>query len=143
LPDASLRFQITLLEVLHGIDYQVTQPGEGPIARPGDMVEMHYVAYIVGRHEAYDSSYTHRKPLSFRIGDGQVIVGWELGVSGMARGEKRTLTIPPYLAYGSRGAGKLIPPNAALQYEIELLRILPDGSDDSSFTRRTLPGSGW
>lgn len=142
LPPGPLQFQIALLEVLPGVTHEVTQPGVGRIALPGDAVEMQYVASLVGSDHPYDNTYQRHTPLRFRIGTGEVIPGWELGVAGMREGEKRRLTIPPYLAYGSRGAGSLIPPDATLTVDVELVRILDDARNNNTLTRATLPRAG-
>ncbi|MCC6680050.1 MAG: FKBP-type peptidyl-prolyl cis-trans isomerase [Phycisphaeraceae bacterium] len=143
LPDATLQFQITLLEVLPGVEHEVLHAGAGRIARPGDAVEFNYVTYVEGRADPCDDSATRGRPLRCRIGDNQLIPGWELGLIGMAEGEKRVLVIPPYLAYGARGAGALIPPDATLSVEIELLRILSDTTSEALLTQRpTLPRLG-
>lgn len=137
LPDGPLQFEIALLEVLPGVTHDVLTPGDGRIALPGDAVEMQFVASIAGTDRPYDNSYERAAPLRFRIGTGQVIPGWELGVAGMREGEKRRLTIPSYLAYGSRGAGTLIPPDATLNVDVELVRILPDdGVNNDKLSRR-------
>jgi FKBP-type peptidyl-prolyl cis-trans isomerase len=95
--------------------------GTGATAVPGDTVTVHYLG-MFPNGQKFDSSHDRNQPFSFRIGAGQVIAGWEQGVPGMRVGGKRRLTIPPDLAYGSRGQG-VIPPNATLVFEIDLLSI--------------------
>lgn len=96
--------------------------GKGAEAKTGDTVSVHYVGKLLDGTE-FDSSKKHGKPFDFPLGAGQVIKGWDQGVVGMKVGGKRKLVIPPSLAYGPRGAGGLIPPNATLSFEVELLEI--------------------
>ncbi len=94
-------------------------PGEAKI---GDTVSVHYE----GRLEdgtVFDSSYTRGEPIAFVLGQGQVIQGWEQGILGMKEAEKKTLTIPPELAYGEAGRPPVIPPNATLIFDVELVKI--------------------
>ncbi len=123
LPETTLQFDIELAGVLPGVRYTTDTPGTGTIARPGDTVRVHYRAYIGKDQSAYDSTYGRGDPIEFRIGAGQVIPGWELGVIGMSEGERRTITIPPYLGYGERGAAGVIPPGATLRYTVELVQV--------------------
>lgn len=95
--------------------------GTGATAVSGDTVTVHYVGTFTNGQK-FDSSYDRNQPFAFRVGAGQVIAGWDQGVPGMRVGGKRRLTIPPDLAYGSRGQGP-IPPNSTLVFEIELLSI--------------------
>ncbi len=95
--------------------------GEGPEATAGQRVSVNYRGTLENGKE-FDSSY-ERGPFSFPLGAGQVIKGWDEGVAGMKVGGKRKLVIPPELGYGSRGAGGVIPPNATLVFEVELLSI--------------------
>ena len=96
--------------------------GNGAIASTGKRVSVHYKG-MLSDGDVFDASRPQDKPFSFEIGAGQVISGWELGVSGMKVGEVRKLTIPPKLGYGARGVGDAIPPNATLVFEIELLDV--------------------
>ncbi len=123
LPDTALLFDIELVGVLPGIRFTTDTLGHGSIARPGDTVQVHYRAFIGRTTTAYDSSYDRGEPIEFRIGAGEVIQGWELGVIGMSEGETRTIEIPPYLGYGERGAAGVIPPGAELRYIIELVKV--------------------
>lgn len=123
LPDATVRFDIELVGVLPGVRSTTVKKGHGTIARPGDTVSVHYRAYLDRENTAYDSTYDRGEPLEFRIGTGEVIQGWDLGVIGMAEGETRTVEIPPYLGYGRRGAAGVILPNTTLRYTVELIRV--------------------
>lgn len=96
--------------------------GEGKEAKSGDTVVMNYKGTLVDGTK-FDSSYDRNQPFTTKIGVGQVIKGWDEGVPGMKIGGKRKLTIPPDLGYGSAGAGGVIPPNATLIFEVELLDI--------------------
>lgn len=96
--------------------------GKGPAAKAGDTVQVHYVGTLTdGR--TFDSSRNAGRPFSFTLGRGQVIQGWDFGVAGMQLGGHRKLTIPAAEGYGTRGAGGVIPPNATLIFEVELLSI--------------------
>ncbi len=95
--------------------------GDGAEATPGQKVSVNYRGSLTNGKE-FDSSYG-RGPFTFPLGAGQVIKGWDEGVSGMKVGGKRELVIPPELGYGSRGAGGVIPPNATLVFEVELLEV--------------------
>lgn len=99
------------------------QVGSGAEAKSGDKVEVHYTGWLTNG-TCFDSSHKRNQPFSFVLGEGRVIKGWDQGVSGMKVGGKRKLTIPPHLGYGSRGAGGVIPPDAELIFEVELLRIV-------------------
>ena len=97
--------------------------GDGPEAKSGDNVTVHYRGTLTDGTK-FDASYDRGQPFPFRLGGGQVIKGWDQGVAGMKVGGKRKLTIPPDLGYGARGAGGgVIPPNATLVFEVELLKV--------------------
>jgi FKBP-type peptidyl-prolyl cis-trans isomerase len=96
--------------------------GSGATAQAGQSVVVHYTGWLTNGQK-FDSSVDRNDPFDFRLGAGQVIPGWDQGVAGMQVGGKRKLTIPPDLAYGSRGAGGVIPPNATLVFEVELLAV--------------------
>lgn len=122
-PDGVLRFDIELVAVLPSIRYTREAPGEGEIAGPGDIVQVHFLAYLNREQTCYDSTYDRGEPAEFRVGTGEVIPGWDMGVMGMTEGEKRTIEIPSYLGYGPRGAAGIIPPGANLRYTVELVRV--------------------
>lgn len=95
--------------------------GQGPEATRGKTVEVHYTGWLLDGTQ-FDSS-VGDAPFTFRLGAGEVIEGWDRGVAGMRVGGKRKLTLPPELAYGARGAPPVIPPNATLVFEVELLAV--------------------
>ena len=101
---------------------EIVTEGNGTTASTGNRVSVHYKGMLADG-DVFDESGPPGKPFSFEIGAGEVIPGWEQGVSGMKVGEVRKLTIPPKLGYGSGGAGDTIPPNATLVFEIELLDV--------------------
>ena len=114
------------IKALVSVDEKV---GEGAEATWGHNVVVHYTGWIYDekrsqkRGREFDSSRDRNEPLPFKIGGSQVIKGWEEGVNGMKVGGRRTLTIPPDLAYGAAGLGELIPPDATLIFDIELLDV--------------------
>ena len=103
--------------------------GAGAEARPGMMVSVHYTGWLYDpsapetRGKKFDSSKDRGEPFEFQLGKGDVIAGWDEGVAGMKVGGARTLVIPPALGYGARGAGGVIPPNATLKFDVELLGV--------------------
>jgi FKBP-type peptidyl-prolyl cis-trans isomerase len=98
------------------------RPGTGAEAKAGNKVSVHYVGTLTNGTK-FDSSRDRGKPFEFSLGAGQVIKGWDQGVAGMKVGGLRKLTIPPSLGYGARGAGGVIPPNATLIFEVELIKV--------------------
>ena len=106
-----------------GLRYMDHIVGEGSEAIVGNTVKVHYSGYLMNGTK-FDSSHDKGSPFRFTLGQNQVIKGWEEGVLGMKVGTKRTLIIPSELGYGSRGAGGVIPPNATLMFEVELVHIL-------------------
>jgi FKBP-type peptidyl-prolyl cis-trans isomerase FkpA len=105
-----------------GLKYEDLTEGTGQEAKAGDTVEVHYTGWLTNGTK-FDSSLDRRSPFSFKLGARRVIAGWDEGVAGMKVGGKRKLTIPPELGYGARGAGGVIPPNAELIFEVELLKV--------------------
>ena len=105
-----------------GLQYEDVQEGSGTGAKSGDTVDVHYTGWLTNGKK-FDSSLDRNRPFSFKLGAGQVIQGWDEGVAGIKEGGKRKLTIPPELGYGKRGAGGVIPPDATLVFEVELLKI--------------------
>jgi FKBP-type peptidyl-prolyl cis-trans isomerase FkpA len=109
-----------------GLQYEDTVLGDGDTAAAGQHVRVHYTGWLFEdgeQGEQFDSSKDRGDPFSFRLGAGMVIQGWDEGVVGMQVGGCRTLIIPPELGYGKRGAGGVIPPNATLKFEVELLSV--------------------
>jgi FKBP-type peptidyl-prolyl cis-trans isomerase FkpA len=112
-----------------GLSYEDTVPGTGAEAAAGQRVRVHYTGWLHDpaaanqRGRKFDSSKDRNDPFVFGLGQGQVIRGWDEGVQGMKVGGTRVLTIPPELGYGARGAGGVIPPNATLVFEVELLAV--------------------
>ena len=122
-----------------GLQYQEVRVGSGATARAGQDVAVHYTGWLLDRRvrqdvvvhyragcptgSKFDSSHDRGKPFTFGLGRGQVIAGWDEGVEGMQIGGMRKLTIPPQLGYGEFGAGGVIPPNATLVFEVELIDV--------------------
>ena len=109
-----------------GLQYKDTVVGDGAEATKGQTVTVHYTGWLYKDGEQgakFDSSRDRNDPFDFPLGAGMVIKGWDEGVQGMKIGGKRSLIIPPELGYGARGAGGVIPPNATLLFEVELLGV--------------------
>ena len=109
-----------------GLQYTDEVVGTGPQPANGQTVNVHYTGWLYDngtKGRKFDSSRDRGQPFSFKLGAGMVIAGWDQGVATMHVGGKRTLILPPDLGYGSRGAGGVIPPNATLMFDVELLSI--------------------
>ena len=109
-----------------GLKIQDTKVGTGATPKAGQTCVMHYTGWLYengAKGQKFDSSVDRGQPFEFQIGRGMVIKGWDEGVASMKVGGKRTLIIPPELGYGARGAGGVIPPNATLMFEVELLAV--------------------
>ena len=109
-----------------GLQITDNKVGEGPSPQPGQVCIMHYTGWLYKdgqKGDKFDSSVDRNEPFEFPIGKRRVIAGWDEGVATMKVGGKRTLIIPPELGYGARGAGGVIPPNATLIFDVELLGL--------------------
>ena len=105
-----------------GLKYDDITEGDGDVATAGQMVTVHYTGWLTDGSK-FDSSKDRNDPFRFKLGAGNVIRGWDEGVAGMKIGGTRKLTIPAHLGYGAQGAGGVIPPNATLVFEVELLGL--------------------
>ncbi len=116
-------------EIVPGLSYKTVTAGHGDVAQAGQVAVVHYTGWLYdedaadNRGDKFDSSVDRGQHFEFPIGAGRVIQGWDRGVAGMRVGEVRELTIAPELAYGSRGAGDVIPPDATLVFEVELAAL--------------------
>jgi peptidylprolyl isomerase len=117
---------MAMMTTSSGLSYEDTRAGTGATPMKGQTCAMHYTGWLWengAKGAKFDSSHDRGKPFLFAIGMGRVIGGWDEGVSSMQVGGARTLLIPPNLGYGERGAAGVIPPNATLLFEVELLEI--------------------
>jgi FKBP-type peptidyl-prolyl cis-trans isomerase len=115
-----------VIEMPNGLKYTDDKTGDGTEATAGKKVSVHYTGWLSdngAKGKKFDSSVDRGQPFQFTLGAHQVIAGWDEGVAGMKVGGKRTLVIPPDLGYGARGAGGVIPPNATLIFDVELLGV--------------------
>jgi FKBP-type peptidyl-prolyl cis-trans isomerase len=113
-------------EMPNGLKYTDSKAGNGDTATAGKKVSVHYTGWLSdngAKGKKFDSSVDRGQPFQFTLGAQQVIAGWDQGVAGMKVGGTRTLIIPPELGYGVRGAGGIIPPNATLIFDVELLGV--------------------
>jgi FKBP-type peptidyl-prolyl cis-trans isomerase len=106
------------------LDIKTTKPGTGPAAKAGDTISVDYIGTLADGGKEFDRSKPD-KPLTLKLGAGQVIRGWDQGLVGMKAGEKRRLTIPASMAYGPRGMPPIIPPNSALVFDVTMEKIAP------------------
>lgn len=110
-------------KAVSGIQIEDVVVGEGTEAKKGNKVSVNYLGTLATNGQKFDSSYDRNQPFTFKLGSGQVIEGWEKGIVGMKEGGKRILTIPPDKAYGPNGYPPVIPPNATLKFEVELIEV--------------------
>ena len=115
--------ELEVITTASGLKYADEKVGDGAEAKKGQVVRVHYTGYLTNGTK-FDSSRDRGEPFEFKLGAGMVIKGWDEGVAGMKVGGKRKLQIPPELGYGKRGAGKVIPPDAELIFDVELLEVL-------------------
>lgn len=123
-PAAAAQSQV--IEMPDGLKYTDNKIGDGAAATPGAKVSVHYTGWLYkdgAKGAKFDSSLDRGQPFEFTLGAHQVIAGWDEGVAGMKVGGERTLIIPPELGYGARGAGGVIPPNATLMFDVQLLKV--------------------
>jgi peptidylprolyl isomerase len=121
-----VRAEEQMTKSLTGLQYKDAKVGTGATAKVGQTAAVHYTGWLYNNGEKgkkFDSSRDRGQPFEFPLGQGQVIKGWDEGVEGMKVGGKRTLVIPPELGYGARGAGGVIPPNAWLIFDVELVGV--------------------
>jgi len=112
--------EVKTVTTASGLQYIDVVVGSGDTPSQGAMVSVHYTGWLTSGKK-FDSSYDRNAPFRFKLGQGQVIKGWDEGVASMSKGGKRRLILPPELAYGTRGAGNTIPPDATLVFDVELI----------------------
>ena len=125
-PDATQKGESKMHKTPSGLEFEDIKEGTGATPKPGQVCVMNYTGWLWengAKGKKFDSSLDRGTPFEFPIGQGRVIKGWDEGVATMKVGGKRVLLIPPQLAYGARGAGGVIPPNATLIFEVELLGV--------------------
>jgi peptidylprolyl isomerase len=125
-PAASDKKESKMTKTPSGLQYEDTVAGTGASPKTGQTCVMHYTGWLYengAKGKKFDSSLDRGQPFEFPIGQGRVIQGWDEGVATMKVGGKRTLVIPPAIGYGARGAGGVIPPNATLLFEVELVGV--------------------
>lgn len=111
------------IRTVNGIQIEDVEVGDGAEAKRGNTVSVNYLGTLATNGRKFDSSYDRNEPFTFKLGSGQVIEGWEKGIVGMKEGGKRILTIPPDKAYGPNGYPPVIPANATLKFEVELVEV--------------------
>ena len=111
------------IKTASGLTYEDAQVGSGEVAVRGRLVAVHYTGWLQADGTQFDTSRSRGQPFEFKLGEGSVIAGWDEGVAGMKVGGQRRLFIPPELGYGARGAGGVIPPNATLVFDVELIAL--------------------
>ena len=124
--DSEKKSETKMTRTTSGLQYQDTVVGTGANPKTGQICVMHYTGWLWengAKGKKFDSSVDRGTPFEFPLGQGRVIKGWDEGVATMKVGGKRTLIIPPALGYGARGAGGVIPPNATLMFDVELLGV--------------------
>ncbi len=125
-PAAAEKKESKMVKTPSGLQYEETKVGTGASPKAGQTCVMHYTGWLWvngAKGAKFDSSFDRGKPFEFPLGMGRVIKGWDEGVATMKVGGKRTLLIPPDLGYGARGAGGVIPPNATLIFDVELVGV--------------------
>merc|ERR1712241_543890 len=122
-PDLLLLLSLPLLPLIMGVDIEVLKPGDGSTyPKAGQKVTCHYVLTLTNGKKI-DSSRDRGKPFEFKVGKGEVIAGWDNGLTKMSVGERSKLTISPDMGYGSAGVPGCIPPNATLVFDVELIKV--------------------
>lgn len=121
--DASTASNTDTVRTVSGIQIEDVEVGDGTEAKRGNTVSVNYLGTLASNGRKFDSSYDRNEPFTFKLGSGQVIEGWEKGIVGMKEGGKRVLTIPPDKAYGPNGYPPVIPANATLKFEVELVEV--------------------